>query len=83
MVLISSSWWAAGGRVGRLRIWQRAQLPGPIAVDWLWRRAVSGQCTLSHKHTPTQILEGALSHKDGILDRKFKHLHVCKTEQRK
>ncbi len=89
MVLISSSWWAAGGRVGRLRIWQRAQLPGPRAVDWLRRRAVSGQCTLAHKHTHThtqtaaQILEGALSYKDGILEHKVRHLHDSEIEQRK
>lgn len=56
MVLISFSWWAAGGRVGRLRMWQKAQLPGPREVEWLRRRTVSLEFTLLshslHIHEP-------------------------------
>lgn len=69
--------------MGRLRIWQRAQLPGPIAVDWLRRGELSQDSAHSHTNTQTKILVGILSHKDGVSDHKSKHLHVCRTEQRK
>lgn len=39
--------------------------------------------TQTYSQTPAQISEGAWFHKDGILDRKVRHLHGSEIEQRK
>lgn len=65
MVLISFSWWAAGGRVGRLRMWHKAQLPGPREVE-RWGGELSACSSPSHTRFTPPILPMNQEHEVGL-----------------
>lgn len=83
MVLISSSWWAAGGRVGRLRIWQRAQSRRWVKKENCLRTVHSHE--YAHTYTITDLGfggGGGCSLAKVVLDHKVRHSHVAEIEQR-
>lgn len=74
--------------VGGRRTCGQAQNVAKGPASWAQSRGlVEEENCLRTAHTltqtPTQILEGVLSHKYGILDHKVRHLHDSEIEHRK